>query len=150
MGILSKIVAKEIHADIPFPEFPEFIVGFKYCGVTELENLTKACSRKVYNPKTRTTEEQIDDDLFRDKIASDIITGWKGLTVRIAKSLLPVNDGKVSAESMDDDTIIEHSTDDAKILLHDSFAFKMWVLDVISDLNAFEQYKKEAEFDNLK
>ena len=134
---LASLLTPSKTVTVDYPEFEGFTVDLCYLAREELLKLRSKCLTQKFNRKTRTFEEEMDDDKFLTEYCGAVIKGWKGLKYKYLEKMLLVNLTNVK----DLNGELEYSKEDAEILMKNASDFDMWVTEVVGDLENFSQSK---------
>lgn len=120
-----------------YPGFDGFSVELCYLAREELVKLRGRCVSQVFNRKTRSYEEQMDDDKFVTEYTKAVIKGWKGFKLGYAKHLLLLGDLSADQEQQE----LEFTQDNVETLMKNSGDFDTWVTEMVGDLENFTKSK---------
>jgi len=128
---------------------PSKTVGFDYPGCEgmkvslcylareELIKLRTRCVHQVFNKKTRSYEEEMDDDKFLTEYTKSVIKGWSGFKLGYAKNMLLLGDLSPEQETQE----LEFTQENVEVLMKNSNDFDVWVTEQVGDLENFTQSK---------
>ena len=134
---LASLLTPSKTVTVDYPEFEGFTVDLCYLAREELLKLRSKCLTQKFNRKTRTFEEEMDDDKFLTEYCGAVIKGWKGLNYKYLEKMLLVNLTNVK----DLNGELEYTREDAEILMKNASDFDLWVTEVVGDLENFSQSK---------
>ena len=134
---LASLLTPSKTVTVDYPEFEGFTVDLCYLAREELLKLRSKCLTQKFNRKTRTFEEEMDDDKFLTEYCGAVIKGWKGLKYKYLEKMLLVNLTNVK----DLNGELEYTREDAEILMKNASDFDLWVTEVVGDLENFSQSK---------
>ena len=120
-----------------YPGFDGFSVELCYLAREELVKLRGRCVSQVFNRKTRSYEEQMDDDKFVTEYTKAVIKGWKGFKLGYAKHLLLLGDLNADQEQQE----LEFTQENVETLMKNSGDFDTWVTEMVGDLENFTKSK---------
>ena len=128
---------------------PSKTVGFDYPGCEgmkvslcylareELIKLRTRCVHQVFNKKTRSYEEEMDDDKFLTEYTKSVIKGWSGFKLGYAKNMLLLGDLSPEQETQE----LEFTQENVEVLMKNSQDFDAWVTEQVGDLENFTKSK---------
>ena len=145
MSVINNVINKNAITEFEFPEIEGFFVKIAYVPREELTKIRKASLEYKYDKKTHQREEVIDDDKFLERYAEKVIVGWRGLKFKHLPTLFPAD-----LSTVDPETEIEYSPEEALQLLKVSVDFDRFVTDTQESLDKFSKVEKEQEVKNLK
>tara|TARA_Y100001938_G_C7931028_1_gene349346 strand:- start:39 stop:467 length:429 start_codon:yes stop_codon:yes gene_type:complete len=134
---LASLLTPSKTVTVDYPEFEGFTVDLCYLAREELLKLRSKCLTQKFNRKTRTFEEEMDNDVFLTEYCRAVIKGWKGLKYKYLEKMLLVNLTNVK----DLNGELEFTPEDAEILMKNAPDFDLWVTEVVGDLENFSQSK---------
>ena len=115
--------------------------GFKvklcYLAREELMKLRTRCVNQVFNKKTRSYEEEMDDELFLQEYTKAVIKGWSGFKLGYAKNMLLLGDLTEKQE----EELLDFTQENVEVLMKNSSDFDTWVTEQVGDLENFTQSK---------
>ena len=129
---LASLLTPSKTVTIDYPGIDGFEVDLCYLSREELLKVRNKCLSQKFNKKTRSFEEQLDEDKFLTQYVKGVIKGWKGLKYENLQELLLVD-----IEDKDPDTELEFTQDNAEVLMRNSTDFDSWVTEIVSDLENF-------------
>tara|TARA_Y100001937_G_scaffold18388_1_gene25395 strand:+ start:1262 stop:1690 length:429 start_codon:yes stop_codon:yes gene_type:complete len=134
---LASLLTPSKTVTVDYPEFEGFTVDLCYLAREELLKLRSKCLTQKFNRKTRTFEEEMDNDVFLTEYCRAVIKGWKGLKYKYLEKMLLVNLTNVK----DLNGELQFTPEDAEILMKNAPDFDLWVTEVVGDLENFSQSK---------
>ena len=134
MSKLSSYLTNKLEAWIEMEGFDGFEVKVAYLSRDELNKIRTSVTRVSWSPKTRQKEETIDSELFMREFVKACVLDWKGLNLKHASRLLPLQ----IPEGTDWEEEIPFTQEDAVSLSANSNIFDTWLNDVIFDLANFQ------------
>ena len=134
MSKLSSYLTNKLEAWIEMEGFDGFEVKVAYLSRDELNKIRTSVTRVSWSPKTRQKEENIDSELFMREFVKACVLDWKGLNLKHASRLLPLQ----IPEGTDLEEEIPFTQEDAVSLSANSNIFDTWLNDVIFDLANFQ------------
>ena len=134
---LASLLTPSKTVTVDYPEFEGFTVDLCYLAREELLKLRSKCLTQKFNRKTKTFEEEMDNDVFLTEYCRAVIKGWKGLKYKYLEKMLLVNLTNVK----DLNGELEFTPEDAEILMKNAPDFDLWVTEVVGDLENFSQSK---------
>jgi hypothetical protein len=135
MSKLSSMLTNKLEAWVEFEGLNGFEVKVAYLSRDELSKIRTTVTRVSWSPKTRQKEETVDTELFITEFVRACVLDWKGLSLKHATTLLPIE----VPEGVDVDDEIEFSPEEAIALATNSTIFDAWLNDVIFDLANFRR-----------
>lgn len=130
---LAKLVVPTLEGTFEFPGFPGFNVNLCFISREELVKLRKKASRTKIDKKTRQTVDEVDEELFLQVYVESVVKGWEGLSLETLAQLMPMDLSSVK----DKTELVEHTAENALVLMKNSPDFDRFVTDNISDLQTF-------------
>ena len=134
---LKSLMTPSKTVNFDYPGFDGFSVELCYLAREELVKLRGRCVSQVFNRKTRSYEEQMDDDKFVTEYTKAVIKGWKGFKLGYAKHLLLLGDLSADQEQQE----LEFTQDNVETLMKNSGDFDTWVTEMVGDLENFTKSK---------
>ena len=128
---------------VEFPGLDGFEVELANLSRKELVNLRKKCTQSKFNRKTRAFEETLDDEKFVKEFSESTIKNWKGLKLSYLEDLILVD---LKGQNLEDE--MEHTLENALVLVENSSEFDNWLNEVVFDLENFRS--KEPGKDKKK
>ena len=129
---LEELMVDTKSAWVEYPGSPGFEVQVNNLSRKELLNLRKRCTINKFDRKTRTMEEEMDDDKFIHEFTDATIKSWKGFKLKFLEDLILVDLKTEDPESFHDYTI-----ENAELLVTNSTEFDTWLNEVVFDLANF-------------
>ena len=134
---LKSLMTPTKTVEFDYPGCEGFKVKLCYLSREELMKLRTRCVTQVFNKKTRSYEEQLDDDKFLVEYTASVIKGWTGFKLGYAKNMLLLSD--LSPE--DEQKELDFSQENVEVLMKNSGDFDTWVTEMVGDLENFTQSK---------
>ena len=128
---------------VEFPGLDGFEVELANLSRKELVNLRKKCTQSKFNRKTRAFEETLDDEKFVKEFSESTIKNWKGLKLSYLEDLILVD---LKGQNLENE--MEHTLENALVLVENSSEFDNWLNEVVFDLENFRS--KEPGNDKKK
>ena len=130
------------------PYTKEFYVDITWASKVILMTIRDASVEVFFNTKTRDREERLNDDKLRNEYVDQIIRGWRGLTPRKLKKLIP----GFTCEDADLDNDIPFEKEIALVLMEYSIDFESWIIDTatLTENYTVIEEKKNKEYENLE
>jgi hypothetical protein len=116
-----------------------FEVEVKYVARSVMRQLIKDCQSVRYENHQKV--EEIDEDRFKRKI-SDLLVGWRGLTVAKARKLINLKDG------LKDDELFECTPANKTFALREFYGFDEFILDAAKNLHERKEAGQEEQEKN--
>jgi|TARA_B100000035_G_scaffold184681_1_gene157597 hypothetical protein len=133
---LRELLTPSKTVSIDYPEFLGFSVDLCYLAREELIKLRARCLSQKLNRKTRGFEEVLDDEKFLTEYTKAVIKGWKGLKIKYLQKMVLID-----ASSMDEESELPYTQENAELLMQNSNGFDQWVTEVTQDLENFTMLK---------
>jgi len=134
---LKSLMTPSKTVEFDYPGCEAFRVKLCYLAREELMRLRTRCVTQVFNKKTRSYEEKMDDDKFLEEYTKAVIKGWTGFKLGYAKNMLLLGD--MTPE--DEEKELEFSQENVEVLMKNSNDFDTWVTEQVGDLENFTQSK---------
>jgi len=134
---LKSLMTPTKTVEFDYPGCEGFKVDLCYLAREELVKLRSRCLGQVFNKKTRSYEEQMDDDKFLAEYTKAVIKGWKGFKLGFAKNMLLLGDLTPEQEESE----LEFTQENVEVLMKNSADFDTWVTEVVGDLENFTNSK---------
>ena len=133
---LKSLLTPSKTVGIDFPGMDGFVVKLTYLAREELLKLRNRSVSQQFNKKTRSYEEQLDNDKFLTEYCKAIIKGWSGLKYKYLEELILVD---VSKQYPNDEQ--PWSQENAELMMKNSGDFDNWVSETVGDLENFTKSK---------
>ena len=148
VGMIKKAGKAQRTVEFLCPYTKEFYVDITWASKVILMTIRDASVEVFFNTKTRDREERLNDDKLRNEYVDQIVRGWRGLTPRELKKLLP--GFTCEEENLDDDVPFEREI--ALVLMEYSVDFESWIIDTatLTENYTTVEEKKNKEFENLE
>ena len=134
---LKSLMTPSKTVNFDYPGFDGFSVELCYLAREELVKLRGRCVSQVFNRKTRSYEEQMDDDKFVTEYTKAVIKGWKGFKLEYAKNMLLLGDMTPEQEQQE----LDFTQENVEVLMKNSGDFDTWVTEMVGDLENFTKSK---------
>ena len=131
---LASLLTPSKTVTIDYPDIDGFEVDLCYLAREELLKVRNKCLSQKFNKKTRSFEEQLDEDKFLTAYVKGVIKGWRGLKYTHLLELLLVDFGE-----KDPETELEFNNENAEVLMRNSNDFDSWVTETVGDLENFTE-----------
>lgn len=138
---ISSFLKAKLVAWVPFEELPGLKFKLAYLSREELTRIRDAATRKTYNHRTKSSEEEFDLKAFTDYFIAQAVVGWEGLTLEKATNLVPIE----VPEGVDINSEIEYTPAEAKLLFANSTALELWLHSIVSDLETFRNCAEKSD-----
>jgi hypothetical protein len=129
---LKSLMVDTKSAWIPYPGFDGFEVEVVNLGREKLVNLRKSCIETSFDRRTKLPREELNEKKFIRAFTDASIKGWKGLKLSYVEQLMLVD---ISEE--DPESELEHTPENAELLVSNSSDFDVWLNEAVSDLDNF-------------
>jgi len=133
---LASLLTPSKTVSIDFPGMEGFTVDVCYLAREELIKLRNKSVTQKFNKKTRSFEEQLDENKFLVEYTKSIIKGWKGLKYSYLEELLLVD-----ISSLDPEDELVYNQDNAETLMKNASDFDSWINETTGDLENFTKTK---------
>jgi len=130
---LSDLLTSSKTATIEFPGYPGFEVQLTYLARDEMLKLRKKAVTIKINRRTRSPEEELNEEIFLKEYIKAVIKGWTGLKMSYLVQLIPVDEDKIA----DMKATLPFSTENAEVLMQNSGDFDSWLTETVGDLANF-------------
>lgn len=134
---LKSLMTPSKTVEFDYPGCEGFKVKLCYLAREELMKLRTRCVNQVFNKKTRSYEEEMDDELFLQEYTKAVIKGWSGFKLGYAKNMLLLGDLTAEQEKQD----LDFTQENVEVLMKNSSDFDTWVTEQVGDLENFTQSK---------
>jgi hypothetical protein len=122
---------------VEYPAFSGFEIELVNLSRPELTALRKRCVTTKFDKKTRQPVEELNEEKFIEEFTKATIKNWKGFKLKFLESFMIVD-----LSSVDQDSELPYSHENAKLLVTNSAEFDTWVNDTIFDLENFRSRGK--------
>ena len=133
---LASLLTPSKTVSMDFPGMEGFTVDVCYLAREELIKLRNKSVTQKFNKKTRSFEEQLDENKFLVEYTKSIIKGWKGLKYSYLEELLLVD-----ISSLDPEDELVYNQDNAETLMKNASDFDSWINETTGDLENFTKTK---------
>jgi len=141
-------------SEFQYPFASTFFVSVAYASKFLLNQIREASKETFMNPRTRQSEDRINEDKLRNEYARIIMKGWRGLTVKVLNLLVPGLDivmekeGGVAAEL---DVEIPYDQALANVIMRNSLDFESWIIDIATNSSNYTRIAeiKKEQLENL-
>ena len=127
---LKSLMTPSKTVSFDYPGCDGFNVSLCYLAREELIKLRNRCTKQVFNKKTRSYVEEMDDDKFLEEYTKAVIKGWVGFKLGFAKNMLLLGDLTPEQEEKE----LEFTQDNVEVLMKNSPDFDSWVTEMVGDL----------------
>ena len=134
---LKSLMTPTKTVEFDYPGCEGFKVKLCYLAREELIKLRNRCVNQVFNKKTRSYEEQMDDERFLTEYTKSVIKGWSGFKLGYAKNMLLLGDMSPEQEQQE----LDFSQENIEVLMKNSGDFDNWVTEQVGELENFTQSK---------
>ena len=134
---LKSLMTPSKTVEFDYPGCEGFKVKLCYLAREELMKLRTRCVNQVFNKKTRSYEEEMDDELFLQEYTKSVIKGWSGFKLGYAKNMLLLGDLTAEQEKQD----LDFTQENVEVLMKNSSDFDTWVTEQVGELENFTQSK---------
>jgi hypothetical protein len=133
MSILNSILLPEKTVTIEYPGLDGLEFDLTFLSKEEIARIMKKCTRKKVDPKTRATEDVVDDDMFTNTYIKAIFKDWRGFKYKYLDEFTIWD-----PEQVDDiEELIPFDIESAIELTKASPLFDQWISSQIEDLGNF-------------
>jgi len=123
--------------EFDYPSCDGMKVSLCYLAREELVKLRNRCVSQVFNKKTRSYEEEMNEEVFLVEYTKAVIKGWSGFKLGYAKNMLLL--GELTPEQEEEE--LEFTQDNVEVLMKNSTDFDTWVTEQVGDLENFTTSK---------
>ena len=134
---LKTLMTPSKTVEFEYPGCDGFKVSLCYLAREELMKLRNRTVRQVFNKKTRSYEEQMDDEKFLSEYTRAVIKGWSGFKLGYAKNMLLL--GELTPDQ--EETELEFTQENVEVLMKNASDFDTWVTEMVGDLENFTNSK---------
>ena len=134
---LKSLMTPSKTVEFDYPGCEGFKVKLCYLAREELMKLRTRCVNQVFNKKTRSYEEEMDDELFLQEYTKAVIKGWSGFKLGYAKNMLLLGDLTEKQE----EELLDFTQENVEVLMKNSSDFDTWVTEQVGELENFTQSK---------
>ena len=134
---LKSLMTPSKTVEFDYPGNEGMKVSLCYLAREELVKLRNRCVNQVFNKKTRSYEEAMDDEKYLTEYTKSVIKGWSGFKLGYAKNMLLLGDLTPEEEGKE----LEFSQENVEVLMKNSGDFDTWVTEQVGDLENFTQSK---------
>ena len=134
---LKSLMTPSKTVEFNYPGCEGFKVKLCYLAREELMKLRTRCVNQVFNKKTRSYEEEMDDELFLQEYTKAVVKGLSGFKLGYAKNMLLLGDLTPEQEQTD----LEFTQENVEVLMKNSGDFDSWITEQVGDLENFTQSK---------
>ena len=134
---LKSLMTPTKTVEFDYPGCEDFKVKLCYLAREELMKLRTRCVQQVFNKKTRSYEEEMNDDKFLEEYTKAVIKGWTGFKLGYAKNMLLLGDMSPEEEEKE----LEFTQENVEVLMKNSIDFDSWVTEQVGDLENFTKSK---------
>ena len=134
---LKSLMTPTKTVEFDYPGCEGFKVKLCYLAREELIKLRNRCVNQVFNKKTRSYEEEMDNDKFLTEYTKAVIKGWSGFKLGYAKNMLLLGDMSPEQEQQE----LDFSQENIEVLMKNSGDFDNWVTEQVGELENFTQSK---------
>lgn len=152
MGIdLQKLIdatfVDEVKGWFAYPGIEGFEVEINYASRSTIQKMVDSCTERVWVKEERRWEEKLSREKVVKAWAEQIVTSWRGLTLRKLKRLIPI---KIDSD-VDEDSEVDPSLQNRMTLLWNSADFENWCIGVATNAEFFADTlaKREREVRQL-
>ena len=134
---LKSLMTPTKTVEFDYPGCEGFKVKLCYLAREELVKLRNRCVNQVFNKKTRSYEEEMDNERFLTEYTKAVIKGWSGFKLGYAKNMLLLGDMSPEQEQQE----LDFSQENIEVLMKNSGDFDNWVTEQVGELENFTQSK---------
>tara|TARA_B100001778_G_scaffold334438_1_gene345793 strand:- start:13709 stop:14161 length:453 start_codon:yes stop_codon:yes gene_type:complete len=134
---LKSLMTPTKTVEFDYPGCEGFKVKLCYLAREELIKLRNRCVNQVFNKKTRSYEEEMDNERFLTEYTKAVIKGWSGFKLGYAKNMLLLGDMSPEQEQQE----LDFSQENIEVLMKNSGDFDNWVTEQVGELENFTQSK---------
>jgi len=145
---IQKAGKKEKISEFQYPFADDVYVELAYASKFVFQQIREVAREMFTNPRTRQQEERLNEDKLRTEYAKHVVKGWRGLTVKKLKIMIPCfgPEGEFTEE-----TEIPFSIAVSRAIMEVSIDFESWILDTASNVQNFAHVaeRKKEQLENL-
>ena len=141
MDLKNIIDEKEQSYEI-WVDFRGFEIKIGYLDKGELQAVLKRSKSREYDRRSHQPIEKYSDEKLARNLADKIID-WRILTLGKLAEMIPI---KISKEEAD--TLVPYSKANAETLVREAYGLDNFLMDTLTDLQAFREEKLETEIKN--
>ena len=134
---LKSLMTPSKTVSFDYPGCSGMKVSLCYLAREELVKLRNRCMSQTFNKKTRSYEEEIDEDKFITEYTKAVIKGWSGFKLGYAKNMLLLGDLTEKQE----EELLDFTQENVEVLMKNSSDFDTWVTEQVGELENFTQSK---------
>ena len=134
---LKSLMTPTKTVEFDYPGCEGFKVKLCYLAREELIKLRNRCVNQVFNKKTRSYEEEMDNERFLTEYTNAVIKGWSGFKLGYAKNMLLLGDMSPEQEQQE----LDFSQENIEVLMKNSGDFDNWVTEQVGELENFTKSK---------
>ena len=142
---LKSLLVDSKTAWVDFPGSEGFEVELANLSRKELVALRKRCTSQKFDRKTRTFNEELDENKFLSEFTNAVVKGWKGLKLKYLEDLILVD-----LKGQDVEQEMEYTPENAKVLVENSQEFDNWLNEVVFDLENFRDRQQGVDTTETK
>jgi len=151
MDILKRVeetLERGMSASVEFPDVPGFVVDVAFVGRDEMLKIYGKYTKTKYSRKLKHDEQITRKEPLLREWADRAIKSWVGLTLGGLSTLIPLD----LKPGEDPKAVVDPSTDVKVALLKHNADFDRFVMNLATDLTAFEAERKDIkdEVENLE
>ena len=143
MDLKNIINEKEQSYEI-WVDFRGFEIKISYLDKGELQAVLKRSKSREYDRKTHRPVEKYSDEKLGRNLAH-LIIDWRGLTLGKLAEMVPIKISEAEAK-----TPVPYSKTNAETLVKEAYGLDNFLMDTVTDLQAFREEKLETEVKNSK
>ncbi len=143
MDLKNLIDEKEQSYEI-WVDFRGFEIKIGYLDKGELQAVLKRSKSREYDRKTHQPVEKYSDEKLGRNLAH-LIIDWRGLTLGKLSEMVPIK-----IEEKEANTPVPYSQANAETLVTEAYGLDNFLMDTVTDLQAFREEKTETEIKNSK
>ncbi len=139
---LAQYIEKNEQSFEMWVEYDGFELQVAYVAKDGLRRLIDASRIRRFDPRTHQATDDVDDKKLARNLAK-LIRDWRGLTMGKMAELIPV---KVDPDDMD--RPVPYTAGNAEILVAQAYGLDRFLVDTVTDLQAFREAELAAEVKN--
>lgn len=143
MDLKNIINEKEQSYEI-WVDFRGFEIKISYLDKGELQAVLKRSKSREYDRRSHQPVEKYSDEKLAMNLAH-LIMDWRGLTLSKLAEMVPINISEAEAK-----TPVPYSKTNAETLVKEAYGLDNFLMDKVTDLQAFREEKLETEVKNSK
>ena len=130
---LGSVVLPEKVVEFEYPGLEGLKVELAFISKEETQKILKKCTKTRFDKKSRSTVDEVDDELFLKVYVKAIVKGWSGFKFKYLDEFLVWDSSNI--DDLEDE--FNYSVDNAVTIMKNSSEFDAWVSEQIGELSNF-------------